>query len=66
MISAFEKASGKKIPCHITKRRPGDIATCYADTTLAEKLLGWKARRSLSDMCADTWHWQSANPSGYP
>ena len=66
MISAFEKASGKTIPYQITNRRPGDIAACYADPALAEKLLGWKAARSLEDMCTDTWRWQSHNPAGYP
>lgn len=57
-LRAFEKASGKTIPYRITKRRPGDIAVCYADTRLAQKLLGWKARRGLADMCADAWRWQ--------
>jgi len=66
MLRAFEEASGKKIPYRITKRRPGDIAACYADTELAQKLLGWKARRSLADMCADAWRWQLRNPEGYP
>lgn len=66
MINAFAKASNKKIPHKITKRRPGDIAACYADTTLARKLLGWKTKRGLADMCADAWHWQSTNPTGYP
>ena len=66
MVSAFEKASGEKILYRITKRRPGDIDACYADTTLARKILGWKAKRNLADMCADTWRWQSQNPAGYP
>lgn len=66
MLRALEKASGKTIPYRITKRRPGDIAACYADTSLAEKLLGWKARRGLADICADAWRWQSKNPQGYP
>ncbi len=66
MLHAFEKASGKTIPYQITDRRPGDIAACYADPTLAEKMLGWKAARSLEDMCTDTWRWQSQNPKGYP
>lgn len=65
MIHAFEKASGEKIPYHIVKRRPGDIAACYADSSLALKLLKWKARRSVADMCADAWHWQFLNPQGY-
>ena len=66
MLHAFEKATGKTIPYQITNRRPGDIAACYADPSLAEKMLGWKAARSLEDMCADTWRWQSRNPAGYP
>ena len=65
IVHAFEKASGKTIPYHITNRRPGDIAACYADPSLAQKLLGWAARRNLTDMCADTWRWQSQNPQGY-
>jgi len=65
MLHAFEKAAGKAIAYQITDRRPGDIAACYADPTLAEKLFGWKAGRSLEDMCADTWRWQSLNPKGY-
>ena len=66
MLHAFEKASGKTIPYQITDRRPGDIASCYADPSLAEKMLAWKAARSLEEMCADTWRWQSQNPTGYP
>jgi len=66
MLHAFEKASGKTIPYQITDRRPGDIAACYADPSLAEKMLAWKAARSLEEMCADTWRWQSQNPTGYP
>jgi UDP-glucose 4-epimerase len=65
MVSAFEKASGQKIPCQVVDRRPGDIAACYADPLLAQRLLGWKSRRTLSDMCTDTWRWQSGNPEGY-
>ena len=65
MVSAFEKTSGKTIPYQITDRRPGDIAACYADPTLAKELLGWTASRTLNDMCTDTWRWQSQNPAGY-
>lgn len=65
MINAFEKASGRKIPYRFTKRRPGDVATLYADTQLARRALGWKAKRDLADMCADTWRWQFQNPEGY-
>jgi len=66
ILQAFEKASGQTIPYRIADRRPGDIAECYADPSLAQNLLGWKALRSLSDMCADTWRWQCNNPSGFP
>ncbi|MEJ6022301.1 UDP-glucose 4-epimerase GalE [Ramlibacter sp. PS4R-6] len=65
VVRAFEKASGRKVPYRIAPRRPGDVAQCYADPAMAEKLLGWKATRSLDEMCADTWRWQSANPNGY-
>ena len=65
MVSAFEKASGQQIPYKIVGRRPGDIASCYADPTLAERLLGWKATRGLEEMCVDTWRWQNMNPRGY-
>ena len=51
LVTAFEKASGVKIPYRIVERRPGDIATCYADTEKAEKLLGWKAKYNIEDMC---------------
>ncbi|MDY5014522.1 MAG: UDP-glucose 4-epimerase GalE [Eubacteriales bacterium] len=65
MVKMFEEVSGKKIPYKITPRRPGDIATCYADPSLAEELLGWKAQRGLREMCEDSWRWQSMNPNGY-
>ena len=65
MVRAFEKASGRKVPYRIVARRPGDIATCYADPALAERLLGWKATRGLEQMCVDGWRWQEANPNGY-
>lgn len=65
MIAAFEKASGKKIPYQVVDRRPGDIAECYADPSLAKRELGWTAVRGIDEMCADTWRWQSGNPNGY-
>ncbi len=65
MVAAFEKVTGKKIPYRITGRRPGDIALCYADPSLAKKELGWHAERGLDEMCADSWKWQSNNPNGY-
>ncbi|RMD73495.1 MAG: UDP-glucose 4-epimerase GalE [Lentisphaerae bacterium] len=65
MIKAFARASGKEIPYEIVERRPGDVAECYADPSLAEKILGWKATRGIEEMCADAWRWQSRNPNGY-
>ena len=65
MVKAFEAASGQQISYEIVDRRPGDIAECWADPVLAESLLGWRATRSLEQMCADTWRWQEANPHGY-
>jgi UDP-glucose 4-epimerase len=65
MVKAFEKASGKKVPYKITPRRPGDIAACYADSSRAEKELGWSAKRGIDEMCRDAWKWQSQNPNGY-
>lgn len=59
MIDAFQKASGIRIPYKITDRRPGDVASYYADPRLADQLFGWKASRSLDEMCTDTWRWQS-------
>ena len=55
IVHAFERASGREIPYRVTPRRPGDIATCYADTSKAAKLLGWKAERTIDDMCRDSW-----------
>jgi UDP-glucose 4-epimerase len=66
MINAFEAVSGRPVPYRIVGRRPGDIAQCYADPALAERLLGWRAGRGIEDMCADAWRWQSMNPQGYP
>jgi UDP-glucose 4-epimerase len=65
VVHAFEKASGRKIAYELVARRPGDVACSYADPAKAEKVLGWKATRSLDDMCRDTWKWQSQNPQGY-
>lgn len=61
MVRAFEAASGKAIPFQIVARRAGDIAQCYADAALAERELGWKARRDIGQMCADSWRWQSTS-----
>jgi UDP-glucose 4-epimerase len=64
-IVAFSQACGKPIPHRIVGRRPGDVASCYADPTLARRELGWQATRGLGEMCADAWRWQAANPKGY-
>ena len=65
VVKAFEKACGKEIPYQIAPRRPGDAVQCYADPSLAEKELGWRAERNLEEMCVDVWHWQSMNPDGF-
>ncbi len=66
LVKAFERASGRPIPYRIVARRPGDIAASYADPARAHADLGWTARRTVDDMCADSWRWQSGNPNGYP
>ncbi len=65
MIGAFSEASGRKIPYEIIPRRPGDVAMCYADASLARLLLDWEAKLDIGQMCADTWRWQSMHPAGY-
>ena len=65
IVKAYEKACGKEIPYVIKDRRPGDIATCYANPTKAKEELGWEAKRGLLEMCEDSWRWQSNNPNGY-
>ena len=65
VIAAFERASGRSIPYDIVERRPGDIACCYADPSLARDELGWSAEYDLERMVADAWRWQSQNPDGY-
>lgn len=65
MIKAFELGSEKRVEYEIVTRRPGDIAECWADPSLALEVLGWKAKRDLTEMVADTWRWQSQNPAGY-
>jgi len=65
LVAAFEAASGRVVPYEIVARRPGDIACCYADPSFAQRMLGWRAERDVSAMCADTWRWQSLNPGGY-
>lgn len=65
IVKAFESATGMPIKYEITDRRPGDIATCYADPTKALELYGWKTEKSIEEMCKDSWNWQSKNPEGY-
>ena len=65
VVRAFEQASGKPVPYQFAPRRPGDVAQCYADATRAHQLLGWRAKHTLADMCADAWRWQSNNSDGY-
>jgi UDP-glucose 4-epimerase len=66
MVDAFSRACGHELPVEVAPRRPGDIAESYADPSLAESQLGWRAKRTIDEMCADTWRWQSSNPDGYP
>jgi UDP-glucose 4-epimerase len=66
MLDAFSRACGHDVPFEIAPRRPGDIAESYADPSRAQEELGWHAARTIDDMCADTWRWQSNNPEGYP
>ena len=65
LFSAFENACGKKLAYEITERRAGDLPEFYANTKKASKLLGWKTEKTIDEMCADTWNWQSKNPNGY-
>lgn len=65
IVKNFEEATGVKVPYVIGPRRPGDIATCYADASLAKKELGWTAQYGIREMCEDAWRWQKMNPNGY-
>ncbi len=65
LVSAFSEVSGQDIPHQFAARRAGDIASCYASADKAKALLRWEATLSISDMCQDTWRWQSKNPNGY-
>ena len=65
VVRAFEKASGKKVPLEFAPRRPGDVASTYADASLAATELGWTAKLDIDAMCRDVWRWQSRNPDGY-
>ena len=65
LATAFSEVSGKDIPYQFVSRRAGDIASCYASADKALELLGWQAKLSITDMCQDSWRWQSMNPDGY-
>jgi UDP-glucose 4-epimerase len=65
MVRAFEKASGKTVPFTLVDRRPGDIASCYADPAFAKEQLGWVATRGVEEMTTDSWRWQQQNPNGF-
>jgi len=65
LVQAFEEASGRAVPYEVVERRPGDIAACWADADRAARTFGWRATRSLQQMCEDSWRWQSGNPRGY-
>jgi UDP-glucose 4-epimerase len=65
VVAAFAAASGRAIPYEIRPRRPGDVASCWADPSRAQQLLGWRATRDLATMCTDAWRWQSNNPNGF-
>ena len=64
-VAAFGRAAGRDIPYAIAPRRAGDVAEIYADASLAARLLGWRAQKTLDEMCADHWRWQRQNPDGY-
>ena len=65
MVNTFASVNNVAVPYVITDRRPGDIATCYADPAKSAEVLGWKAEKTLADMCRDSWNWQRKNPAGY-
>lgn len=65
IIHAFEDATGVKVKYEMGPRRAGDLPKFWADSTKAQKVLGWHAERTLEDMCRDTWNWQAKNPKGY-
>ena len=65
LVETFERVNGVKVPRRIVGRRPGDIAVCYAEVSLARDVLHWQAKRGLEEMCRDAWRWQSMNPNGF-
>ena len=64
-VAAFEQACGKRIPVHVSSRRPGDVAACYASAQRAKEMLGWHAEKDFAQICTDHWRWQRENPDGY-
>jgi UDP-glucose 4-epimerase len=65
LIAAFERNSGLRVPYKVVNRRQGDVASCYADVSASQRILGWVASRTIDDICTDTWRWQSQNPCGF-
>ncbi|MBC2931625.1 UDP-glucose 4-epimerase GalE [Nocardioides sp. zg-1228] len=65
LLRAFERAVGRELPHEVVARRPGDVAVSYADPSKANRELGWSTTKSVDEMAADTWRWQSQNPQGY-
>ena len=65
IINTFNRVNGVRVPWSIGPRRPGDIASCYADPSLARQLMGWQAEQDLEAMCRDSWNWRKKNPDGY-
>ena len=65
IINTFEKANGVPVPYVIGPRRAGDLPVVFADASKAERILGWKTKRGLKDMCVDSWNWQKNNPNGF-
>ena len=65
MVNTFMQVNGVDIPYVIAPRRPGDIATCYADPAKSREVLHWQATKNLADMCRDSWNWQKKNPQGF-
>ena len=65
MVNSFMKVNNVNVPYVITDRRPGDIATCYANPEKSAEKLGWRAEKTLDDMCRDSWNWQKNNPNGF-
>ncbi len=65
MVNTFQKVNDVKVPYVIAPRRPGDLATCYADPAKSAEILQWRAEHTLADMCRSSWEWQKKNPKGY-